>query len=209
MAGIYLHIPFCKRRCIYCDFYSTTMDGRKDEYISALCHELSMRQHYLEDERIKTIYWGGGTPSQLEERHFRTVFDTLARHYELQPDAEITLEANPDDLTPAYPHATPATVQPHQHRHTDIRRRDTALAPPTAHCCPSYRRRAPLSGHRIRKHQHRPDVWPAERKPPKLGTRLVSSHQPACATPLCLPPHLRRGHGAVAAAPATPGGRGR
>ena len=82
MAGIYLHIPFCKRRCIYCDFYSTTMDGRKDEYISALCHELSMRQHYLEDERIKTIYWGGGTPSQLEERHFRTVFDTLARHYE-------------------------------------------------------------------------------------------------------------------------------
>ena len=104
MAGIYLHIPFCKRRCIYCDFYSTTMDGRKDEYISALCHELSMRQHYLEDERIKTIYWGGGTPSQLEERHFRTVFDTLARHYELQPDAEITLEANPDDLTPAYIH---------------------------------------------------------------------------------------------------------
>ena len=104
MAGIYLHIPFCKRRCIYCDFYSTTMDGRKDEYISALCHELSMRQHYLEDERIKTIYWGGGTPSQLEERHFRTVFDTLARYYELQPDAEITLEANPDDLTPAYIH---------------------------------------------------------------------------------------------------------
>ena len=104
MAGIYLHIPFCKRRCIYCDFYSTTMDGRKDEYISALCHELSMRQHYLKDERIKTIYWGGGTPSQLEERHFRTVFDTLARHYELQPDAEITLEANPDDLTPAYIH---------------------------------------------------------------------------------------------------------
>ena len=104
MAGIYLHIPFCKRRCIYCDFYSTTMDGRKDEYISALCHELSMRQDYLEDERIKTIYWGGGTPSQLEERHFRTVFDTLARHYELQPDAEITLEANPDDLTPAYIH---------------------------------------------------------------------------------------------------------
>ena len=104
MAGIYLHIPFCKRRCIYCDFYSTTMDGRKDEYISALCHELSMRQHYLKDERIKTLYWGGGTPSQLEERHVRTVFDTLARHYELQPDAEITLEANPDDLTPAYIH---------------------------------------------------------------------------------------------------------
>ncbi len=102
MAGIYLHIPFCKRRCIYCDFYSTTMEKRKDEYISALCRELSLRKDYLGNENIQTVYWGGGTPSQLDERHFRQVFDTLEKHYSLQNDAEITLEANPDDLTPTY-----------------------------------------------------------------------------------------------------------
>lgn len=102
MAGIYLHIPFCKRRCIYCDFYSTTLEERKDEYVSSLCKELSLRRHYLKDEVIKTIYWGGGTPSQLEERHFRQVFDTLTQLYDIQPDAEITLEANPDDLNRTY-----------------------------------------------------------------------------------------------------------
>ncbi len=78
------------------------MEERKNEYVSILCRELSMRQDYLKNEMIQTIYWGGGTPSQLEERHFRQVFDTLARHYTIQSDAEITLEANPDDLTPAY-----------------------------------------------------------------------------------------------------------
>ena len=102
MAGIYLHIPFCKRRCIYCDFYSTTMEQRKDEYIEALCRELEMRRDYTGEPSVATVYFGGGTPSQLEERHFHRVFETIGNNYRLHPDAEITLEANPDDLTPDY-----------------------------------------------------------------------------------------------------------
>lgn len=102
MAGIYLHIPFCKRRCIYCDFYSTTMEQRKDEYIEALCRELEMRRDYTGEPSVATVYFGGGTPSQLEERHFHRVFETIGNNYRLRPDAEITLEANPDDLTPDY-----------------------------------------------------------------------------------------------------------
>lgn len=102
MAGIYLHIPFCKRRCIYCDFYSTTMEQRKDEYIEALCRELEMRRDYTGEPSVATVYFGGGTPSQLEERHFQRVFETIDNNYRLRPDAEITLEANPDDLTPDY-----------------------------------------------------------------------------------------------------------
>lgn len=102
MAGIYLHIPFCKRRCIYCDFYSTTMEQRKDEYIEALCRELEMRRDYTGEPSVATVYFGGGTPSQLEERHFQQVFETIGNNYRLRPDAEITLEANPDDLTPDY-----------------------------------------------------------------------------------------------------------
>ena len=68
MAGIYLHIPFCKRRCIYCDFFSTTQSNLMPQYIDALCRELEIRKDYLEGEQIETIYWGGGTPSQLNEK---------------------------------------------------------------------------------------------------------------------------------------------
>ena len=68
MAGIYLHIPFCKRRCIYCDFFSTTQSNLMPQYIDALCRELEIRQDYLEGEQIETIYWGGGTTSQLNEK---------------------------------------------------------------------------------------------------------------------------------------------
>ena len=102
MAGIYLHIPFCKRRCIYCDFFSTTQSGQTDRYIEALCAELEQRKDYLEDEEIETVYMGGGTPSQLQEKHFEALFDTLYHHYSIRPDAEITIEANPDDLHPTY-----------------------------------------------------------------------------------------------------------
>ena len=70
MAGIYIHVPFCKKRCIYCDFYSTTQSNRINEYVSALCKELEMRKEYLHDQEIKTIYFGGGTPSQLNREHF-------------------------------------------------------------------------------------------------------------------------------------------
>ena len=103
MAGIYFHIPFCKRRCAYCDFYSTTESSKTDAYVDALCEELRQRRDYISVvEPIETIYFGGGTPTQLRASHFEKIFHTLYNMYSVNAEAEITLEANPDDLTPAY-----------------------------------------------------------------------------------------------------------
>lgn len=102
MAGIYLHIPFCKTRCIYCDFYSTTRSEMIDRYVSALCRELELRKSYLDNEQVETIYFGGGTPSQLSKENFEKIFETIEREYNLGNCEEITLEANPDDLNPEY-----------------------------------------------------------------------------------------------------------
>ena len=102
MAGIYIHIPFCKRRCIYCDFFSTTQSEKKSAYVRALCRELEMRWDYVEGEEIETIYLGGGTPSQLTEEELKAIFSSIYHIYKVKEDAEITLEANPDDLTPEY-----------------------------------------------------------------------------------------------------------
>jgi len=103
MAGIYIHIPFCKKRCVYCDFFSSTHSEAKDLYVEAVCKELKIRQPYLQDEIIETIYFGGGTPSQLNVEDFKKIFQTLSSFtFHLSPAMEITLEANPDDLTPAY-----------------------------------------------------------------------------------------------------------
>ena len=104
MAGIYIHTPFCKRRCIYCDFFSTTQSEKKPAYVHALCQELDMRKNYLEGEYIETIYLGGGTPSQLSQKELEEIFSTLYNIYKVKDNAEITLEANPDDLTPEYVH---------------------------------------------------------------------------------------------------------
>ena len=102
MAGIYLHIPFCKTRCIYCDFYSTTRSELKNKYIHALCKELTLRKDYLSCEPIETIYFGGGTPSQLDKEDFQLVFEAIGKYYDLSKCEEITLEANPDDLSDKY-----------------------------------------------------------------------------------------------------------
>ena len=102
MAGIYIHIPFCKRRCIYCDFFSTTQSEKKSAYVRALCRELEMRRDYVEGEEIETIYLGGGTPSQLTEEELKAIFSSIYHIYKVKEGAEITLEANPDDLTPEY-----------------------------------------------------------------------------------------------------------
>jgi oxygen-independent coproporphyrinogen-3 oxidase len=106
MAGIYLHIPFCMTRCVYCDFFSSTDSREKDRYVEALCQELLNRQDYLEGQTIGTIYFGGGTPSQLTAQDFDTLFSSLRQFAHLTASQwsslEITLEANPDDLTPAY-----------------------------------------------------------------------------------------------------------
>lgn len=102
MAGIYIHVPFCKTRCIYCDFYTRTDMSPKYDYVSALCEEIKLRKNYIGDEDVKTVYFGGGTPSQLSESDFLRIFETLHHEFRIAPDAEITMEANPDDLSPQY-----------------------------------------------------------------------------------------------------------
>lgn len=101
MAGIYIHVPFCKTRCAYCDFYTGTNEARMDELADALRREAQLRTQEV-DEPVKTIYFGGGTPSRLKARHFDKIFDTLRRIFSIEPAAEITVEANPDDLSDAY-----------------------------------------------------------------------------------------------------------
>jgi oxygen-independent coproporphyrinogen-3 oxidase len=102
MAGVYIHIPFCKKRCIYCDFYSNTRLNRKDKYISALLQEMKMRNEYLEKKQVNTVYFGGGTPSLLSYPDFCRIFDGLEADFQIAGSPEITLEANPDDLTKEY-----------------------------------------------------------------------------------------------------------
>jgi oxygen-independent coproporphyrinogen-3 oxidase len=102
MAGLYIHIPFCVKRCVYCDFFSSTQIRHKDSYISAIVKEMTMRKDYLAGETIDTVYWGGGTPSLLAAADFEQVFEAVYRLFPVSEDAEITLEANPDDITPVY-----------------------------------------------------------------------------------------------------------
>ena len=104
MAGLYVHIPFCTQRCLYCDFYSNTNMRRKEDFCQALMREMELRKHYLGGEPIETLYFGGGTPSQLSAETYQQLFEVLHKHYDLSACQEITLEANPDDLTPAYIH---------------------------------------------------------------------------------------------------------
>jgi oxygen-independent coproporphyrinogen-3 oxidase len=99
MAGIYIHIPFCKQACHYCDFHFSTSLQNKSSFLNALKIEIALRKKYLENEMISTIYFGGGTPSLLSKIELIDIFDTLNQHFMIHPEAEITLEANPDDLT--------------------------------------------------------------------------------------------------------------
>lgn len=99
MAGIYIHIPFCRQACHYCNFHFSTSLKYKAELVSALNQELTLRRDYLKGATIETIYIGGGTPSLLEESELESILETLNRLYKIAADAEITLEANPDDLT--------------------------------------------------------------------------------------------------------------
>ena len=101
MAGIYIHIPFCKQRCSYCDFFSTTESFRKAKYVNAICDELVERKDYL-NEPVETVYFGGGTPSLLSFADISKILYTLYFIYGEGKDREVTLEVNPDDITPAY-----------------------------------------------------------------------------------------------------------
>lgn len=102
MAGIYLHIPFCKRRCIYCDFYSTTATLKQEIFTQSICKEIVSRKAYLDGDLINTIYLGGGTPSQLTPTQLQQILQTIEQHYTIDKEAEITIEGNPDDLTLEY-----------------------------------------------------------------------------------------------------------
>ena len=100
MPGIYIHIPFCKQACHYCDFHFSTTLHKKDDFLKALLLEIELRSDYLNrDEEIETVYFGGGTPSLLEKRELDIIFNQLNKYYPISAKAEITLEANPDDLS--------------------------------------------------------------------------------------------------------------
>jgi len=98
MAGIYIHIPFCKQACSYCDFHFSTNLSRKQIVLEAILKELDLRKEYLEGEAVSTVYFGGGTPSLLTAKEINIVFDRLSKHFNIESEIEITLEANPDDL---------------------------------------------------------------------------------------------------------------
>lgn len=96
---IYIHIPFCKSRCIYCDFFSSTLSASKEPFVYALQKEIECRADEIRAARANTVYIGGGTPSQLSPAQLNLIFDKLSEVVPLEIDAEVTLECNPDDVT--------------------------------------------------------------------------------------------------------------
>jgi len=100
MAGIYIHVPFCRKACHYCNFHFSVSLKSKNDFIAALLKEMDLQQNYLQQEVITSIYLGGGTPSLLEEDDLQQIFKRLRALFTIAPDAEITLEANPDDISP-------------------------------------------------------------------------------------------------------------
>lgn len=99
---IYLHIPFCKQKCSYCNFHFSTSLNFKEEMISAIKKEISLRKDELENKNLKSLYFGGGTPSILKVDELQSIIDEVLKHYSFDSDIEITLEANPDDLTQSF-----------------------------------------------------------------------------------------------------------
>ena len=102
MAGIYIHIPFCKKLCNYCDFYHVIAQDENSSYIDAIKKEAEIRQAYLAGDKIKTIYIGGGTPSVLSVKELENILDYIGRIFVIEPENEITIELNPDDTTENY-----------------------------------------------------------------------------------------------------------
>jgi len=98
MSGIYIHVPFCKHKCDYCDFYSIVPSGEMDRFGSYISQELRLRKNYLGNDTIETIYFGGGTPSMLGIKDIEAILDDISANFLLSKNAEITIEANPDDL---------------------------------------------------------------------------------------------------------------
>ena len=100
MSGIYIHIPFCKRKCHYCNFFSLASLKYKERFLNALKEEIYIRRNYLENHPVESIYFGGGTPSILDSSEIEGILETIYTYFNPQKDCEITLEANPDDINP-------------------------------------------------------------------------------------------------------------
>lgn len=98
MAGIYIHVPFCKSKCAYCNFFSLASEKRIDEYVAALKEEIIARNQYLGNEEVRTIYFGGGTPSLLKINHIDEILNLLHKNFNIISNPEITLEINPDTV---------------------------------------------------------------------------------------------------------------
>jgi oxygen-independent coproporphyrinogen III oxidase len=102
MAGLYIHVPFCRKICSYCDFYKTATTALMPDFLSALDIEMQERASYLDGESLETIYFGGGTPSLIPLAGLQKIFERIYQNYRVLPDCEITIEANPDDLSSFY-----------------------------------------------------------------------------------------------------------
>lgn len=102
MAGIYIHIPFCKKLCFYCDFYHVITPENNSAFISALIKELILRKDYLNNEPVTTIYLGGGTPSVFSVADLASILEKIHDNFNIQPGCETTIEMNPDDVNPGY-----------------------------------------------------------------------------------------------------------
>jgi len=102
MSGIYFHIPFCKVKCNYCDFYKSTDFNQINFIVKALIEEIGLRRNYMNEKKIKTIYFGGGTPSILSISDITALLESVSEIFEVEYETEITLEANPDDLSAEY-----------------------------------------------------------------------------------------------------------
>lgn len=99
MPGIYIHIPFCKKKCHYCNFHFATSWRYKADVVNAINKEIELQKDYLGTREIETVYFGGGSPSVLSSEELTSILQALTSHFQINPDAEITLEANPDDIT--------------------------------------------------------------------------------------------------------------
>src|SRR5687767_749137 len=104
MAGIYIHIPFCRKACHYCNFHFSTSLGSKNEFTRALLKEIELQQPFFGDTAIDTIYFGGGTPSLLSDEELDSILNTLHKSFHIHSGVEQTLETNPDDITPGKVH---------------------------------------------------------------------------------------------------------
>ena len=102
MAGIYLHIPYCRTKCHYCDFYATSNMTSIRKLVESEKNELISRKHYIGNEIVETIYFGGGTPSVLSAIHVKELLAVIYTNFIVASDCEITLEANPEDLEEPY-----------------------------------------------------------------------------------------------------------